>query len=128
MRITTPMATGATICVHGEQHANAVAQYDVFENPSARSRDWVPFVVDVQSNLLSELRTRLVMPLTRVAAGLPQAPRRLAPEFTIAGERLALQPHTAAGIEARLLRKPVASLAAHAGEIRDALDAVISGL
>ncbi|OGB03244.1 MAG: hypothetical protein A3E25_03500 [Burkholderiales bacterium RIFCSPHIGHO2_12_FULL_69_20] len=105
-----------------------MAQYDVYPNPSARSRDVVPYVVDVQSDLLSALRTRLVMPLTRVAVDLPHPPRRLAPLFSIEGERLALQPQTTAGLDARLLRKPVASLAAHAGEIRDALDAVISGV
>jgi toxin CcdB len=105
-----------------------MAQYDVYPNPSARSRDVVPYVVDVQSDLLSALRTRLVMPLTRVAVDLPYPPRRLAPLFSIEGERLALQPQTAAGLDARLLRKPVASLTAHAGEIRDALDAVISGV
>ena len=105
-----------------------MAQYDVYPNPSVRSRDWVPYVVDVQSDLLSALRTRLVMPLGRVAVDLDPAPRRLAPLFTIAGERLALQPMATAGLDARLLRRPVASLAAHAGEIRDALHAVISGI
>ena len=105
-----------------------MAQYDVYPNPSPRSRDWVPYLVDVQSDLLSALRTRLVMPLTRVAVALPQTPRRLAPVFSIEGERLALQPLAAAGLDARLLKKPVASLAAHAGEIRDALDAVVRGV
>lgn len=106
----------------------AVAQYDVYPNPSPRSREWVPFVVDVQSDLLSALRTRLVMPLTRIGVDLAQAPRRLAPVFMIDGERLALLPQTAAGLDARSLKKPVASLLAHAGEIRDALDAVVSGM
>ena len=105
-----------------------MAQFDVYPNPSPRSRDWVPYVVDVQSDLLAELRTRLVMPLTRVGADLSQAPRRLAPHFVVEGERLMLQPQASAGIDARLLRKPVASLAMHAGEIRDAMDAVISGI
>ena len=105
-----------------------MAQYDVYPNPSLRSRDWVPYVVDVQCDLLSGLRTRLVMPLTRVAVDVPQPPRRLAPVFSVAGERLALQPQATAGLDAKLLRGAVASLAAHAGEIRDALDAVISGV
>ena len=79
-----------------------MAQFDVYPNPSPRSRDQVPYVVDVQSNLLSALRTRLVMPLTRVAVDSPHPPRRLAPQFTITGERLALQPQAAAGLDARL--------------------------
>jgi hypothetical protein len=82
----------------------------------------------VQSDLLAELRTRLVMPLSRTGASLSQAPRRLAPTFSVEGHLLALQPHLAAGIDARLLRKSVGSLAAHAADIRDAFDAVVSGI
>ena len=77
-----------------------VAQYDVYPNPSARSRDEVPFIVDIQSELLSDLRTRLVMPLSPTGATLTQAPRRLAPTFVVEGQLLALQPQVAAGIEA----------------------------
>ncbi len=105
-----------------------MAQWAVYANPNPRSREQVPYVVDVQSDMLSALRTRLVLPLTRVAVDLPHPPRRLAPLFSIAGERLALAPQATAGIDARRLKTPVASLAAHAGEIRDALDAVVSGV
>jgi len=38
-------------------------QFDVFENPSPRTRDAYPYVVDVQSDLLSSLATRMVVPL-----------------------------------------------------------------
>ncbi|HWH82446.1 MAG TPA: CcdB family protein [Burkholderiaceae bacterium] len=106
-----------------------MAQYDVYVNPSPRSRDAVPFVVDVQSTLLSTLRVRLTMPLSRVGVDAPGGvPRRLVPQFVVEGQRLALLPHAAAGIDARLLRDAVGSLADHAGEIRDALDAVVSGV
>jgi len=105
-----------------------MAQYDVYPNPSPRSRDEVPYLVDVQSDLLADLRTRLVMPLARTGANLTQAPRRLSPTFVVDGQLLAALPHLAAGIEARLLRKPVASLAGHAADLRDALDAVVSGV
>ena len=38
-------------------------QFDVFENPSPRMRDVYPYVVDIQSDLLSALATRMVVPL-----------------------------------------------------------------
>jgi hypothetical protein len=44
------------------------------------------------------------------------------------GQRLAPHAPAAVGIDARLLRDAVGSLADHAGEIRDALDAVVSGI
>lgn len=105
-----------------------MAQYDVFVNPSPPSRQAVPFVVDVQSGLLSGLRTRLVMPLSRVGVNAPGLPRRLIPVFSIDGERLALHAHQASSVEARLLKAPVATLVASAGDIRDALDSVVSGI
>ncbi len=105
-----------------------MAQFDVYQNPSLRSRDSMPYVVDVQSDLLSELRTRLVMPLSRVAVGFARPPRKLAPELTVKGERLSLQAQLAAGIEARFLGKPLTTLRAHQADILDALDAVVSGI
>ncbi|MDO8318030.1 CcdB family protein [Rhodoferax sp.] len=38
-------------------------QFDVYANPSPRMRDVYPYVVDVQSDLLSALATRMVVPL-----------------------------------------------------------------
>ena len=106
-----------------------MAQYDVYVNPNPRSRDSVPYLVDIQSALLSTLRVRLTMPLSRVGIDAPGGmPRRVAPQFVVEGQRLALHPHAAAGIDARLLHDAVASLAEHADEIRDALDAVVSGV
>jgi toxin CcdB len=106
-----------------------MAQYDVYVNPNPRSRDSVPYLVDIQSALLSTLRVRLTMPLSRIGIDAPGGmPRRLAPQFLVEGQRLALHPHAAAGVDARLLREAVATLSDHAGEIRDALDAVLSGV
>ena len=44
------------------------------------------------------------------------------------GEPLALHAHEAAGVDARLLKRPVASIGDRALDIRDALDAVVSGI
>ena len=38
-------------------------QFDVCENPSARSREAAPFVVVLQSHLLNEMPTVIVAPL-----------------------------------------------------------------
>lgn len=105
-----------------------MAQYDVYVNPNPASRLAVPYVVDVQSRLLEQLNTRLTMPLLRWAAVHAGLPRRLVPTLPIAGEDYVLYAHQAAVLEARLLKSPVASLAAHAGEIVGALDAVVSGV
>jgi toxin CcdB len=104
-----------------------MAQFDVYPNPNPASRERVPFVVNVQSDLLEQLPSRLVMPLSRVGLG-KGAPRRLARTFEVKGENLALMAHLAAPVDARLLKKAVASLAAERHEFADAMDAVLSGI
>ena len=103
-------------------------QWDVYANPSPRSRDDLPYLIDVQSELLGDLGTRLVIPLSRqpqVPSGLP---RRMTPLFDIDGETLRLVPQEAGAVDAMALRRPVASLRGQAHRIVDALDAVVSGV
>lgn len=105
-----------------------MAQWDVYANPSTKLRDEIPFLVDVQSDLLSGLALRLVMPLavTRVAA--TALPRKLCPAFLVAGAPVVLLPQEAGPIPARLLKRPVTSLRAESHTIVAALDAVIAGV
>jgi toxin CcdB len=105
-----------------------VAQYDVFVNPQPASRDTVPFVVDVQSGLIDQLPTRLVMPLSRVGTNEGRFPAGLCPLVEIEGEALSLMAHLAAAVPARMLRNPIASIGHRASDVRAALDAVVSGI
>ena len=105
-----------------------MALYDVYVNPNPASRETVPSVVDLQSRLLDQSNMRLTMPLrpaTAVTAGLPQ---RLVPRLRIAEQTYVLYAHQAAVVEARLLKRSVASLAAQGAEIPGALDAVVCGV
>ena len=104
-----------------------MAQYDVYPNPQPNSRLSVPYVVDVQSGLIDQLPTRLVMPLSRVGVDQPMLPTALCPSVEIDGEALSLMAHLAAPVPARLLRRPLATLSHRASEISAALDAVLSG-
>ena len=54
-------------------------QFDIYENPSPRMRDVYPFVVDVQSNLLSALATRMVVPLAITSLSAKDLPHRGVP-------------------------------------------------
>jgi toxin CcdB len=105
-----------------------MAQWDVYENPSARVREEIPYLLDIQSGLLSGLRTRFVVPLAAQAVQPAGLPRRLIPTFEIGGRSLRLVPHEAGVIDAALLRKPVATLRAERSRITDAMDAVTSGV
>lgn len=105
-----------------------MAQWDVYPNPSPRSRDVMPYLVVVQSDLLASLPTRLVVPLARTSLATGDLPGRLAPLLEVAGERCALRPHEAGSIPKALLRRRVTSLRGEAHRIVDAMDAVISGI
>jgi toxin CcdB len=105
-----------------------MAQWDVYANPSARLRDQIPFLVDLQSDLLSGLESRFVAPLARTRLAAAGLPRRLCPTYSVDGATVVLLPQEAGPIEARLLKRRVVSLRAHAHEIIDALDAVVSGV
>ncbi len=103
-------------------------QFDVYENPSPRMRDQYPFVVDVQSNLLGGLATRMVVPLALTALTAKELPRRLCPVFTVRRKSLMLVPFEAAPLDKRLLKTEVSSIRDRAGEIVAAMDAVMSGI
>jgi toxin CcdB len=103
-------------------------QFDVYINPSPRMRDQYPFVVDIQSDLLGALATRLVIPLVVTAMVSDQVPRQLCPMFAINGQALMLLPFEAAPLDKRHLKKKVASLADRQHEVVAAMDAVLSGV
>ena len=42
-----------------------MAQFDVHRNPNAASAKAIPFLLDVQADLLSGLATRVAVPLAR---------------------------------------------------------------
>lgn len=105
-----------------------MAQFDVYANPNMASRQSVPYLVDVQSDLIGQLATRLVMPLSRVGVTQPRLPSNLCPVVEVDDEKLSLLAYMAAPVSARLLKKPLASLRYRASEISAALDAVVSGI
>jgi toxin CcdB len=106
----------------------AVAQWDVYVNPSARMREVLPYLVVLQSDLLSDLGTRLVAPLARRMPPPQGVTERLSPSLVVQGEALTLVVQESAPIDARALRTPVASVRSEAHRIVDALDAVVSGV
>lgn len=105
-----------------------MAQFDVYENPTPAARRGFPYLVDLQSTQLRDLPTRLVMPLQRLASPPRGLPRRLVQTVVVGGEKLFLAAHQCASVPASVLKGPVLSLVAQQHLVRDALDAVLSGV
>ena len=103
-------------------------QFDVFENPSPRMREVYPYVVDVQSDLLSALATRMVVPLAVTALASQNLPRQLGPLISVNDKPLMLVPFEAAPLDKRLLKAEITSIRDRSHEIIAAMDAVLSGI
>ena len=103
-------------------------QFDIYENPSPRMRDVYPFVVDVQSNLLGALATRMVVPLAITSLSAKDLPQRMCPIITVNHKPLMLVPFEAAPLDKRLLRIEIASVPERSYDIIAAMDSVLSGI
>lgn len=104
-----------------------MAQFDVHPNPVLEMRDGAPFVLDLQSNQLAALPTRIVAPLARLDGTLKLV-RNLNPLVEVKGESLAVMPHLAAALPAKVLEPPIASLEARRHDIVAALDFLFTGI
>ena len=103
-------------------------QFDVFTNEDPSTRTRVPYLVDVQSDLLGELATRVVVPLMPSGAQGITPMTRLMPVFEVEGRLLAFVTPQLAGVPRAVLGRKVASLAASRHEIVAAFDVLISGV
>lgn len=105
-----------------------MAQFDIYPNPSKTSKAHYPYLVDIQSGLLTDLATRIVIPLGKREAFGGEAMRSLTPEITFANQELLLLIPQISSVPERLLKSPVGSLS-HLGEqIVGALDFAITGI
>jgi toxin CcdB len=99
-------------------------QFDVYANPG-RNADLIPFLLDVQSDLLDPLETRLVAPL--VDATRAKAISRLNPAFVIEDRRVFLSIQEMNGYPRRALGESHLNLSQRRDEILAAIDFLIQG-
>jgi toxin CcdB len=101
-----------------------LAQFAVYRNASSRT---YPFLVDIQSDLLDELASRVVIPLARVPVLAKKPVSRLMPTVSFEGEAYLLMTPQLAAIALRELGSPVGTLAAQRDAIIAAMDFLLSG-
>jgi toxin CcdB len=86
----------------------------------------VGYLLDVQTNFLSMLNTRLVVPLVPLQAA-PRPAGRLNPILDVSGELCALQPQLMGAVSTRDLGRPVDNLLRHYDRIVAAIDMIFLG-
>lgn len=105
-----------------------MSQFIVYKNLDKNTSNAYPYFVDVQSELLSTLNTRLVIPLTPLHLLENKAPSHLCPKVHIKqGDFVVLTPQMAS-IPTKILVEPVTDLSTFRDEIIAAIDFLITGI
>ena len=102
-----------------------IRQFDVFLNPSIRSRDSAPYVIVLQSHHAGDMPTVVVAPLYH-ADGF-EGLTKLTVDVECEGFDLVVSLPQLAAINDASLKRKVANLSAHEDEIRRALDRLFTG-
>lgn len=103
-------------------------QFAVYKNRNAATRARFPLLLDVQSNLLEPLSTRVVVPLSPVAAARDVVMKQLAPILTIDRKQYVMLTPQLVGISTRELGQPIGSVVDERATIIAALDLLITGI
>lgn len=103
-------------------------QFTVYKNKNSATKARVPYLLDIQNNLLSELETRVVIPLYATATMKGKALTVLTPAIEIDGKDYVAMTPQLAGISKKELGAEVAELTAYRDRIIAALDFLVTGI
>ncbi|MEP7155250.1 MAG: CcdB family protein [Betaproteobacteria bacterium] len=104
-----------------------MAQFDIYRNPNPGSRKHAPYVVNLQSDHLVHLATRLCAPIKSVKTS-SRPIEGLMPEIEIDGERFLILMQEIAAVPAAVLGARTGSAARHRFQLVSAVDLLISGI
>ncbi|MGR8953336.1 MAG: CcdB family protein [Gammaproteobacteria bacterium] len=102
-------------------------QYAVYENKNQKTQKSVPYLLNIQADLLDGLQTCVVVPLIPADAGQLEPIGRLTPLFGIEGNFYLMLTPQLAGIAKRELGRTVADLSSARDEIIAAIDFLVTG-
>jgi toxin CcdB len=100
-----------------------MAQFDVYENLNDKSRQNIPYLLDIQNDVLKNLSTRVVIPLVITN----QSINFLNPKFTINQIDVILSTAELASIPMEILGNKICSLKEKREEIIGAVDFLVTG-
>jgi len=103
-----------------------MSQFDVYENANPETRQLIPYLLDVQADVLADLATRVVVPLIPGSL-FGKAAKHLHPEFMVEQTRVVMSTAELAGVSSRILGHKVCSLKENRDEIMAALDFLLTG-
>ena len=102
-------------------------QFDLYENPDPDSHTTYPFFVDVQTGLLDDLNSRVVIPIAPIQDA-KTLPKNLCPIVEIENGKYALLTHQITTVSASFLSRKEGSLLLNRTDIISALDFLLMGI
>ncbi|MEK6593976.1 MAG: CcdB family protein [Pseudomonadota bacterium] len=105
-----------------------MAQFDVYRNANPATRARIPCLLDVQSDLLDPLATRVVVPLCKPEVLKGKLAERLNPVFEVEGRKMAMLTPELAGVSRKILGERIGNLSDERRAIIAALDLLITGI
>lgn len=105
-----------------------MAHFKVYENTNSNNSKKFPYLLDIQSNLLEELRTTVVIPLAPISSAGNAAMTKLCPIVEVEAKKFVVLTQQLAGIDRKVLGKQIGDLTSYRTEVIAALDFLISGI
>jgi toxin CcdB len=105
-----------------------MTQFAVYKNKNPQTKSIFPLLLDVQTGLLSDLHSRVVVPLTKSPAALQKPVSRLTPIIKVEGVPHLLVTYQLAAISQSALGSAVADASENRDAIIAALDLLLTGI
>lgn len=105
-----------------------MAQFSIYRNLNPATKIAMPFLLNVQNELLANLDTCVVVPLHNVTSMQDKIIKILMPILEVEGERYVMLTPQLAGISKRQLGIEVSNASLFRAEIMAALDLLITGI
>lgn len=105
-----------------------MAFLEVHVNPNPASREAIPFLLEIQADLLASLETRVVVPLYRQDAAPRHPIARLTPVVEFQGQAYVAMVPELAGLARRQLGPSAGHLTSMRAEAIAALDLLFTGI
>jgi len=103
-------------------------QFHLYKNSNKATQKNYPYLLDIQSNLLSDLRTTVVIPLMPKRLAGSHTISKLNPVIQVKSENFTVMTQSLAGIDRNVLGQSVGDLTQYRSDIFAAMDFVLSGI
>jgi toxin CcdB len=105
-----------------------MSQFILYKNEDNSTNNAYPYFVDIQNSLLSDLNSRLVIPLSSYSDSERTDVKKLCPLIDIEEGQFVLLTHQMTSVPRSILKTEITSIKHYRYQIIDALDMLVSGI